>query len=183
MINTSQGLNQSYGYLWWLNGKNSFMVPTSQIVIPGFMCPNAPADMYAALGKNGQVINISPSKQLVWIRMGDAPNAGSVPILMNDTIWQKLNAIMCIPNEVSTVASQNSSVDMYPNPANSILNIEVKSDTYSVEINDLFGRNVFLQKGINGKIIINTSSLANGIYAVVISTNNSKQLFRIAISR
>ena len=27
MINTSQNLNLSYGYLWWLNGKASFMLP------------------------------------------------------------------------------------------------------------------------------------------------------------
>ena len=25
MTNTSQPLNNAYGYLWWLNGKNSFM--------------------------------------------------------------------------------------------------------------------------------------------------------------
>ncbi len=37
MVNTSQSLNQAYGYLWWLNGKPSFMVPNLQTVFPGFM--------------------------------------------------------------------------------------------------------------------------------------------------
>jgi hypothetical protein len=39
MVNTSQNLNKSYGYLWWLNGKPSFMVPTSQIVFLGSYAP------------------------------------------------------------------------------------------------------------------------------------------------
>ncbi len=181
MIQTSQALNQSYGYLWWLNGKSSFMVPGSQLIIPGPLCPSAPADMYAGLGKNGQVVNIAPSQNLVWIRMGDAPGAGIVPILMNDTIWQKLNVIMCAPNEVANTSIHNEDVRVYPNPANSMVNIDVPLQTFSVEIIDLYGRNVFLQKGINGKIIINASTLPNGIYTALISTNENKRIFKIAI--
>lgn len=44
MINTSQALNKSYGYLWWLNGKSSFMLPTLQTVFNGSLSPNAPND-------------------------------------------------------------------------------------------------------------------------------------------
>ena len=32
MLNSSQSLNESYGYLWWLNGKTSYMLPGSQFV-------------------------------------------------------------------------------------------------------------------------------------------------------
>jgi len=49
-INTSQNINPSYGYLWWLNGKTSFMVPGGQTVYYGPLVPNAPLDMYAAMG-------------------------------------------------------------------------------------------------------------------------------------
>jgi len=34
MTNTSQSLNLSYGYLWWLNGKESFRLPTLQFEFP-----------------------------------------------------------------------------------------------------------------------------------------------------
>ncbi|MBK6679695.1 MAG: serine hydrolase [Ignavibacteriales bacterium] len=37
MTNTSNTINKSYGYLWWLNGKESFMLPQSQIVFPGML--------------------------------------------------------------------------------------------------------------------------------------------------
>lgn len=50
-VNTSQNMNLSYGYLTWLNGKASHMLPQSQLVFTGGIAPNAPTDMYAAMGK------------------------------------------------------------------------------------------------------------------------------------
>ena len=40
--------------LWWLNGKSKYMVPGSQTVYPTALVPNAPADMYAAMGAEDQ---------------------------------------------------------------------------------------------------------------------------------
>jgi hypothetical protein len=94
MINTSQQLNLSYGYLWWLNGKPSFMSPGSQLVIPAAITPNAPADMYAAMGKNGQYINVVPSQRLVVLRMGDNPDNSLVPYTYQNQIWEKLNKVI-----------------------------------------------------------------------------------------
>jgi hypothetical protein len=31
MVNSSQTLNPSYGYLWWLNGKASYMLPACSL--------------------------------------------------------------------------------------------------------------------------------------------------------
>jgi len=90
MLNTSQNLNLSYGYLWWLNGKTSFMVPTLQTVFPRMMSPQAPTDMVAAMGKNGQLINIVPSKNLVVVRMGDSPDNSLVPFTFQDELWKRL---------------------------------------------------------------------------------------------
>ena len=68
---TSQNINLSYGYLWWLNGKSSYHLPQSQLQFNGSLIPTAPADMFMALGKNDQKIYIIPSKKMVVIRMGD----------------------------------------------------------------------------------------------------------------
>jgi len=94
MVNTSQSLNLSYGYLWWLNGKASFMSPGSQLVLPSSISPNAPADMYAAMGKNGQYINVVPAQKIVMIRMGDNPDNSLVPYTYQNQIWEKLNAVI-----------------------------------------------------------------------------------------
>jgi len=95
MTTGSQNYNLSYGYLTWLNGKNSFMVPQSQTVYSGELTTNAPADMFAAMGKNGQIINVVPSKNLVVIRMGDdTQDTGLVSFKFQNDLWGKLNAII-----------------------------------------------------------------------------------------
>lgn len=108
MTNTSQQLNKSYGYLWWLNGKSSYMVPTSQFVFPGYFAPDAPADMFAAIGKNGQIISISRGSGLVFIRMGESPNtsSGEVPFMICNEIWQKINDLNCtLPVQLTSFAA------------------------------------------------------------------------------
>ena len=92
--NTSQDINQAYGYLWWLNGKSSYHLPQSQLEFPGELIPNAPSDMYAALGKNDQKIYIVPSKKLVVVRMGDAADGENFALSTFDNdLWAKINAL------------------------------------------------------------------------------------------
>lgn len=93
-VNSSQGLNQSYGYLTWLNGKSTHMLPTLQTVFSGAMIPTAPADMYAALGKNDQKVYVVPSQKIVVIRMGES--AGNIQLAVSSfdsELWGKLKAI------------------------------------------------------------------------------------------
>jgi CubicO group peptidase (beta-lactamase class C family) len=94
MVTTSQNINQSYGYLTWLNGKSSFMAPSSQTVFQSSVSPDAPADMFAAMGKNGQIVNIVPSQNLVVVRMGDAPDGNLVPFTFQNDLWVKLKLII-----------------------------------------------------------------------------------------
>jgi len=95
MINTSQSINLSYGYLWWLNGKTSHMLPQTQVVFPGNLVPNAPADMFAALGKNDQKLYVVPSQKLVVVRMGES---AGIPLLalsnFDNELWGKLKLVI-----------------------------------------------------------------------------------------
>jgi CubicO group peptidase (beta-lactamase class C family) len=92
--NTSQTINQAYGYLWWLNGKTSYHLPQSQLQLPGSIIPNGPADMFMALGKNDQKIYVIPSKKMVVIRMGDAADTVNMALSdFDDVLWQKISAL------------------------------------------------------------------------------------------
>jgi CubicO group peptidase (beta-lactamase class C family) len=94
-VNTSQNINQSYGYLWWLNGKSTYRLPQSQIQFNGELIPNAPTDMYAALGKNDQKIYVVPSENLVVIRMGDAAESENFALSNFDNqLWLHINALI-----------------------------------------------------------------------------------------
>lgn len=91
MVNTSQPYNQSYGYLWWLNGKNSYLAPGLPYVFSGPLFPDAPADMYCALGKNDQKIYVVPSQQLVVIRTGESAYGVAVAFSPFDNLlWSKI---------------------------------------------------------------------------------------------
>ncbi len=96
-INTSQTINPSYGYLWWLNGKSGAMIPGGQTFYPGSLIPNAPADMYAAMGAEDQRIYVVPSKKMVVIRMGDASDPQNPSFAVSgfdNELWGKINAVI-----------------------------------------------------------------------------------------
>lgn len=155
MVTTSQNLNLSYGYLWWLNGKSSFMIPQSQFVFPGFLSPNAPPDMYAAMGKNGQFINVIPSLNMVWIRMGDSPDNTDVSFLLNDQIWVYINRLPC----ESSTPEYTEKPKFFPNPTSGT--IQFASEYETVIIYDLTGK--LIQKFTN-VTEIDLSNLISGIY-------------------
>ena len=93
-ISTSQNLNKAYGYLWWLNGKSSFRLPQSQTQFDGALIPNAPNDMYCALGRDDQKIYVVPSKKLVVVRMGAAANNTNFALSNFDNdLWAKINQL------------------------------------------------------------------------------------------
>jgi CubicO group peptidase (beta-lactamase class C family) len=91
---TSQNINQSYGYMWWLNGKSSYRLPQTQFQFNGSIIPSAPSDMYCALGKDDQKIYVIPSKKMVIIRMGDAADTVNMALSdFDDVLWQKISAL------------------------------------------------------------------------------------------
>ncbi|MFN5356517.1 MAG: serine hydrolase [Bacteroidota bacterium] len=182
MVNTSQSLNLSYGYLWWLNGKTSFMLPSSQFVFPGSLSPSAPADMFAALGKNGQMLNIVPSQNLIWLRMGNEPNAGFVPNFFNDTIWQYLNQAMCnitaIPSDGPTAFTPN----VFPVPASESLSIHWPGQfSVKAELMQVDGRvldEFVISPGTTSRAV---SSLPKGMYLMRFQLPDRTEVLKIMI--
>ena len=96
MVNTSQNFNPAYGYLWWLNGKSSFVAPGSQFVFSGSLIPTAPSDMFCALGKNDQKIYVVPGQNLVVVRTGESAYGVSLAFSPFDNLlWQYIDSLNC----------------------------------------------------------------------------------------
>ena len=96
-ISSSQNINPSYGFLWWLNGKTSFMIPGEQTIFQGSLVPDAPTDMYAAMGANDQRIYVIPGKKMVVIRMGEASDPANPNFAVSgfdNALWEKINAVI-----------------------------------------------------------------------------------------
>jgi len=163
MITTSQSINLSYGYLWWLNGKESFRLPGSTITFDGSLLPNAPNDAYMALGKNGQYIIVIPSEDTVIIRMGDSPDESLVP----------LNFLVEMMDQYYKLECTTSLKELKPNLSEVILQNSVCTDQLNVKridielkysVTDLKGK--FIQQGSLEHDFIDVSRLNNGFYFV-----------------
>lgn len=95
---TSSKINDSYGYLWWLNGKQNYMLPTSQRKFIGNLIPDAPANMFMAMGLNDQKIYVIPSRNMVIVRMGQsADNKNFALSDFDQVLWEKINAVIKYP--------------------------------------------------------------------------------------
>lgn len=171
MVNTSQSLNQAYGYLWWLNGKSTFMVPGSQIVFNGSLSPNAPSDMLVAMGKDGQFLNIVPSQNLVWVRMGNSPDELPVPFLMNDKIWEYINSLDCNTIGLNEQTHAPNLVQIFPNPSNGKLNIKSDKQILKIEIYTIHGQCVKTENTQNKNLIISINELSSGFYLLKVDFN------------
>jgi CubicO group peptidase (beta-lactamase class C family) len=96
-ITTSQSLNHAYGYLFWLNGQDSYVLAsqTDGVATPGTLIPDAPADMYAALGLGDKKIYVVPSLELVVVRHGEQTGLPQLATSSFDNVlWQKLTAVV-----------------------------------------------------------------------------------------
>ena len=90
-LQSSQELNPSYGYLWWLNGQSHVLRGAGQRRVAGPLIPGAPDDLVAALGALGRKLYVVPSLKLVVTRLGDAPNVrGEAPF--DREFWKRLMA-------------------------------------------------------------------------------------------
>ncbi len=175
MSQPSQAFNQSYGYLWWLNGGPSFMLPGVQLVFPGSICPNAPADMYAALGKNDQKIHVVPSKGWVVVRQGNpasasGPLGGLVPIGFDNELWAYLNELSCAPSDASEISKEPLSVKITPNPsANGIWNVSSSGVWEKMEVHDTQGRLLqTISPNENTVWVIDGSQWPAGLYVLLL---------------
>jgi len=163
MITPSQTLNKAYGYLWWLNGQENYMLPGFQLQIPGYISPNAPADVYAAIGKNGQVLSISPSENLIVVRMGNATEDALVSTTLHDQIWGRIMSLDCSSNLNEDKEKPLSFI--YPNPASDRLFIEGNVDlNHAIDIFDARGRICFSVAYTEAGIDLN--ALSSGLYLI-----------------
>jgi CubicO group peptidase (beta-lactamase class C family) len=174
MTHSSQPINEAYGYLTWLNNTQSFMLPESQFVFPGSYAPHAPADMYAAIGRDGQFMCVVPSQQLVWIRMGENPEQLDVPILMIDDIWERINELACEPSGV--IAEASPAIGVAPNPACSQWTLTSSVPIQSWTLLDMQGRVLCAGISSTNTFRIGADELACGNYLLQLMLRDGRSV-------
>ena len=168
MTRPSQSLNRSYGYLTWLNGQSSFMMPTSQLVFPGPLFPDAPNDMFAAQGKDGQIICVAPSQGLVWVRMGESPNSGSAAVtpIFTNQVWNYINRLPC---SSGIPLKSNPSSLVWPNPGGNLIRYRGTETPLEWKVYDAMGQ-LRLEHGPGNEL--ETRELEPNVYWIEIQLPN-----------
>ena len=160
MTTTSQDLNLSYGYLWWLNGKNSFIGPGSPLVFDGAITPSGPEDLIFAAGAQGQLISISPSTGWVMVRQGLSNSESLASVPLHESIWQYISSFEC--TTTSTTSRISSSINIYPNPTREKITINgLKDQNWDIQ---LFGTNGQLLLQQRNQYQMDVSGLPSGLY-------------------
>ncbi len=162
MTTPSQTLNQSYGYLWWLNGQPSYQLPLVPLVIQGKLISTAPNEVICGLGKNDQKLYVWPQQNLVVVRLGES--AGGVnPALssFDNQFWIQIMQLLCNVNASTTIQEQPLSI--FPNPASQT--IRFSSPISQVQMVDVHGKVVLQQQ--NETAELNIAHLQPGMYWIM----------------
>jgi CubicO group peptidase (beta-lactamase class C family) len=166
MSQSSQTLNKSYGYLWWLNGKGQIVYPGLAASFNKDLVPDAPKDMFAALGKNDQKLYVIPSQNMIVVRMGDAAD-GPVPALsqFDNDLWKWINRLACTPGKV---ADFTNFAQLYPNPTNGIVNVSLIKPIANWSLIDAFGRTIE-KGGFTSELLnLDLSTFDAGAYTLIL---------------
>ncbi|MFZ6052876.1 serine hydrolase [Halocola ammonii] len=182
MITSSQDLNQAYGYLWWLNGQDNFMLPGFTFTFPGQLVNSAPETMYAALGKNDQKIYVVPDQNIVVIRIGNAAIDDLAAVTLFDSqLWTELSNMDC---ETSVRELDKRQIGIFPNPARDELFIQgiTGQSPIRIQITNLQGQ-VVMKKTQSPKSVLRIDELKPGNYFIQLFDGKNRESFPFIITR
>ncbi|MGH1335050.1 MAG: serine hydrolase [Aureispira sp.] len=176
MTTPSQNHNPAYGYLWWLNGQQSYQLPNIPFTFNGALIPNAPSDLIMALGKNGQAINVVPSQGVVWIRMGNAPGAANILHTYNDSIWIKINALDCATIATTSI-DEKDAIQLFPNPAMTFVQVASSARVQRWQLFNSVGQLIKQEEVVaQNNFSINLLGLTKGCYYLSLWQENGQKL-------
>jgi aminopeptidase YwaD len=96
--------------------------------------------------------------------MGNQVSSGEVPTQFCNSIWEKLNAVMCNGTSINETNSKTKAISIFPNPANTEINIVLPSnDNAHIEISNAMGQVIIKDQNKNR---IDISNLTNGLYFI-----------------
>jgi hypothetical protein len=138
------------------------MIPQSQLRFNGDCMVGGPSDLIMALGKDGQQIQVSPSENMVWIRMGEAPDSKTplVNFSLGAEIWDKINQLKCNSTDVDAI--ENSIPRLrFPNPIRRGEALNLFSDDSNKTLNSNSNGNAAANANPNPKAKFNNGPVSN----------------------
>jgi hypothetical protein len=77
----------------------------------------------------------------------------------------------------------NNSINLYPNPANDVVNVVSTTDIKTVDVLNYIGQLVYSNKSVSGKKMqLNVSTMQSGIYFVKVTTTDGLKTVKITVT-
>ncbi|MEX1188316.1 MAG: fasciclin domain-containing protein [Bacteroidia bacterium] len=144
------------------------------------------------------LVDINSAGVIHYIRVTDRSAASSFSgsadgydldavVVLNSGCGQLVNDENRIADNTLT-PDETSSSSVYPNPFNSLINLELttgdQDHTALIEISNFLGQNLSSERinvAISSKVLhqINAEKLSKGIYLITVTTNSSKETFKL----
>jgi CubicO group peptidase (beta-lactamase class C family) len=86
---TPTATNPAYGRLWWLNSA-AWRIDVTGNRLDGAPIPSAPSDLVLALGAQGRVLGVLPSRKLIVVRLGQQPPDAD----FHTQFWRRVMAVI-----------------------------------------------------------------------------------------
>jgi len=92
LVSPFPDVNAAYGYLWWLNSDaGTWRMPTGPGRTGRFI-PDAPTNLYMAMGARGKLMYVIPDHDMVVVTMGDTDGPQSGPFVHR--IWSAIESFL-----------------------------------------------------------------------------------------
>jgi hypothetical protein len=126
----------------------------------------------ATLGLDGAAVTVVASGFLAPANNSDGPLFALYASLATGGALVELPFL----SSIDEITSSTPAMNIYPNPAQNFLNIELLEETSKVEVFNVIGESVMTIDQVTSEIMsINTSAWSNGVYFITIHTTSGVQ--------
>jgi hypothetical protein len=115
-----------------------------------------------------------------------------VTAVFHDSLASNQTSILCEPSSdtitimfpaVGINDPTNSSISLYPNPANDVVNIVSTNDIKTVEVLNYIGQMVYTNKNVDLKTVkLNVTGFKSGVYFVKVTTTSGTKTTKITVT-
>ncbi|MGB4848727.1 MAG: T9SS type A sorting domain-containing protein, partial [Saprospiraceae bacterium] len=105
---------------------------------------------------------------------------GEVSNTFNDTIWQKLNNVLCDISAVSNAVEDND-LNFFPNPAQQSFSINVKEGYFDFIMTDITGKIVRKEEHAFDMTKVDCSDLPGGVYYISVNAGGKRFTRKIVV--
>jgi hypothetical protein len=136
---------------------------------------------FSELGSRSNFVGVTTTNYLAMVLDSVfTPNGETDAVLSNLYIR---TFVSMTPGSVRSAATSNTTMLAYPNPASGSVRIQMPEGKHvRVTLVDLLGREVLVAEGNSDDLTINTSTLVNGVYHMVVTSGTESQTTSLVVS-